>query len=213
MRVLSFLALMAANSGGRAAAQESVATAWPELRSDAHVAAAVAEPRDLLAAPEWPRLEAPRWQESRDSTRAASFNVGVGFTVDPGMLLLSGEVDVPVAEHSFVGPLLQLGVSDDRFMLAPAAVFRHELPLQDPALDRLTPWIEAGAGFVYAHLDRRRGSDDDLGLLLLLGGGVEFKLSERLAARFGVLIDILPIDVFGDHLFLSVQLISLTFRF
>ena len=138
---------------------------------------------------------------------------GIGFTASPGSLLVAGEADIPIASQSSVGPLLQIGVTDQRVLFAPAFHFRHEFALPaETGIRGLTPWVQVGAGLLYAYESLPRGSHDDVGPLLLLGGGVEWALGSQVSARVGALLDVMPAEVLDEHLILSVQLFALSFR-
>jgi hypothetical protein len=144
-----------------------------------------------------------------------SLRGGLGFTLDPGTCLLAFEAAYNVLEPLRVGPLLQLGVSDNRVILAPSlnVEYAFDLAPLEADLAKLRPFVQGGAGFAYFHKDHRRGDNDDVGFLLNFGFGFEYYLTEGFALGSNMLFNFLPADALGDHFFFSWQFVTATFRF
>ncbi|MFO0982886.1 MAG: hypothetical protein U1E76_14340 [Planctomycetota bacterium] len=142
-----------------------------------------------------------------------SFEGGLGFTADPDTFLLALEGLFWVQPHVGVGPLVQLGVSDRRTLVAPSVNVRGVIDLEQQGLERVKPYVEGGVGFTYLHEDHRRGDDDDLGLLLDVGGGLNFQVNQHLDVGTGVLFNFMPVEVLDERFFFSWRIVSLTCSF
>ena len=145
-----------------------------------------------------------------------SLGVAFGFTADPGTFLLAFEAPFEVAERLTVGPLVQLGLSDDWTIVAPTANVRYAFDLSDSSnadVRKLRPFIQGGLGFGYLEKDRRRGDDDDTRFLFNLGGGVEYYLTDNVALGSNMLLNVLPDSAVGENVFFSWQLGSVRFVF
>ena len=138
----------------------------------------------------------------------ASLGLGLGFTVDPGTFLMGLEVPFAVTDGVTLGPLLQVGVSDDDTWIAPTMNLRYALDLADiaPDLARLRPMVQGGLGFAYLEKDGRRGDDDDTRFMFNLGFGAEYFLTDNLAFGSNMLFNILPEDAVDEHFVWSWQL-------
>ena len=162
-----------------------------------------ASPAPAAGAPEEPRFP---W----------SAGGAIGFTVDPTCFLAAFEAGYGVTDNLQVGPLLQVGASDDRTIVAPSANVKYlfDLPDVPEPLDRLKPFVQAGLGLVYMEKERRgRPDKDDTGFLMNVGFGFQYYLTRRFALGNNVLFNIMPDDVVDDHFFFSWQFVSGTFRF
>lgn len=136
----------------------------------------------------------------------------VGFTVDPETFLMTGAGDYFLSDNLAVGPLLQLGLADDRLMFAPTANVKAVFDLPGPGFERLKPFAQGGLGLAYIQKDRR-GDDDDVGFLLNFGFGADYFLTERFSLGNSVLFNITPDKVRGENFFFSWQFVSASFRF
>jgi hypothetical protein len=148
-----------------------------------------------------------------------SLETGIGFTADPTTLLLATELPIRVARDVELGPLLQLGVGDERLIVAPTVNARYSFPLsryvddRHPAWARLRPIAHGGLGFAYSERDRRGGDEDDLGFLFNLGAGIQYEATDRIAFGTRMTFNVMPVEVLGDHFFFSWQLAQLRYRF
>jgi hypothetical protein len=143
----------------------------------------------------------------------AAVSGGLGFTESPDTVLLSGQVDFPVNEDLVVGPLLQLGLDDDETIVAPSLNLKHPFRLDSDGYPEVRPFVQGGAGFAYLEKERRSGDDDDIGLLLNAGVGVELHLDSSTYLSSTLMLNFLPGEVMDEDVFLSWQVIQLGWRF
>jgi hypothetical protein len=146
----------------------------------------------------------PPWADPGD--REILVPIGIGLTADPDTLLFSGAVDFPIATCWTVGPSLQLGLADNRTLVAPTLQVKHHLPLGrlDQRLSRLEVFVLAGIGLAYLERERpRRSDDDDLGLLLDLGTGIRYRLGSRVSVGSQVVVHAMPGEVLGERSYFS----------
>ncbi|HLQ37249.1 MAG TPA: hypothetical protein VK348_05595 [Planctomycetota bacterium] len=140
--------------------------------------------------------------------------VGLGFTDGPETFLIGGEADFYLSDRLAVGPMLQWGVDDHVTILAPSFHAKYLFPLERAAgAPEFVPFVQGGAGFAYIKKDRRPGDDDGIGLLLQAGGGIECRLDKGLTLASTALIDLLPAEVVGEHVYFSWQIVQFGFRF
>ncbi|MFO0982496.1 MAG: hypothetical protein U1E76_12310 [Planctomycetota bacterium] len=165
-------------------------------------------------------MPAPDDAGAREATAASSgaeiplsVQGGLGFTLDPDTFLMAARADYWVRPNVAVGPLLQVGLADHRTILAPSFNVKGVFDLKQPSAERLKPYIDGGVGFAYLEKDGRRGDDDDLGVLLDIGGGLSYDVNDHLAVGTGVLFNFLPAELVGERFFFSWQLVTLSFRF
>lgn len=149
--------------------------------------------------------------------RPFSVQTGIGFMADPEAFLLGVEGDFLVTEQLSVGPMVQFGL-DDRFtVISPTVYGRYwfEIPGQNEMLQRLRPFLQAGAGFAYIDVDGRwQGrDDDDIGFLTNAGFGADFRLSHSFSLGTKMLFNVMPSDVFGENFYFSWEVAALRFRF
>jgi len=149
---------------------------------------------------------------SRDGSGRRAL-VGIGMTEDPDTLLLGGELDFPVSDRFLIGPMVQLGLDDHTTLFAPSLHGKYLLPLDHaPGSTRWAPFVQGGVGIAYLSKDKP-GADDDLGLLLQAGGGVEVRFEDQVGVATTLLIDFLPGGVFDENVYLSWQVVQFSFRF
>lgn len=138
---------------------------------------------------------------------------GIGFTAGPDTFLTALTAGFYTSPGLSLGPTLQLGISDDETLFAPTFGVRRVFDLAGEELDRLAPYIEGGAGFIYLEEDRRRGDDDDLGFLLNFGFGGNVELERNLVVGTGILINVMPGEVLDERLFLSWRVLQIQLSF
>ncbi len=155
-------------------------------------------------------------QDQRE-TAGPSLGISFGFTADPENFLLAFEAPFGVAPGVTVGPLLQLGLSDDWTIVAPSANVRYAFDLSaasTPEVRRLSPFIQGGLGFAYLDRDRSGRRDrDDTGFLFNMGGGIEYFVTEQFAVGSSIMFNVLPDSVIGENFFFSWQMGSARFLF
>jgi hypothetical protein len=155
--------------------------------------------------------EAPRQQskESRWSARAS-----LGFTTGPETFLMTLEVPWAINRMVSVGPLFQLGFSDDDTLFAPSLQF-YITPRLDGDLEALRPYGHLGMGFVYLENDDRApGRDEeDVDFLFTTGLGVEYALRDDILMGTGLLFNIVPAGAVGQRFVFGWQLLTFRVRF
>jgi len=174
-------------------------------------------PRTASSAAASPYAAAPR-ASVRGTARAPvegdrSIAIGVGATYDPDTFLLTGDADFYQSDRLAIGPSLQLGVHDDTGIIAPSCHVKFVFPIERKSDDPLfMPFVQGGAGLCWIEKDRA-GDDDELGLLLQAGGGLEVRFDERYALASTLLVNILPAEVVDENAYLSWQIVQFSFRF
>jgi hypothetical protein len=138
---------------------------------------------------------------------------GLGFTLDPDTFLMGFEGDYSIFKELAVGPLLQLGVSDHRLIVAPTLNAQWMFDLPFTGLERLKPFLQGGLGFAYLARDRPGPDADDVGFLLNMGFGTEFYLGDRFSLGSNMLFNVLPDRVLGEHFFFSWQIVTARYQF
>src|SRR5512139_566936 len=117
--------------------------------------------------------------------RAGRFILGAGLglqadTPDETAFALGFTGDYYLNQGFSIGPLLQMGFTDDLFQLGLTAQAKYTFDLRE--IPALKPHIEAGMGFIYSDLDRSRGrSEDDVSFLIPLGIGAEYRLTNSIS--------------------------------
>ncbi len=131
--------------------------------------------------------------------------LGGGFNLNPDGALLGGQLDFYLTDEWAVGPLLQLGFSDDDFVVAPSFNVKRVFGMLTVGDTRWRPFVQAGVGLAF--------DDDVLGLLLNGGGGVEVFLSNDLNLASTFMVNVMPDKVLGESSFLSWQIVQMQIRF
>ena len=138
---------------------------------------------------------------------------GVGFTIDPDTFLMAGEVGMFLTGNFSLGPLLQLGVSDQNVIIAPTLNAQWMFDLPERKLAHVKPFVQGGLGLAYVKEDDRRGEDDDVGFLMNFGFGAEFYLTDRGSVGSNVLFNFMPDKVLDENFFFSWQLVTFRYMF
>ena len=148
--------------------------------------------------------------------RAGRFMLGVGLglqadTPDGTAFAIGFSGDYYVTQGFSIGPLLQMGFTEDLFQLGLTAQAKYTFDLWE--IPALKPHIEAGMGFIYSDLDRwPRSSEDDVSFLFPLGIGAEYKLTNSISLDNTFLFNFTDLDVRDTHFFFT-WLIGLKYRF
>jgi len=165
-------------------------------------------------------LLAPAASFARDDLRLAagewSPHAGIGFIAEPDAFLLGLGLDYGVAEFMSLGPLLQLGISDDDTIVAPTLNFHFGIPLlgaSNQYLRRLEPFVQAGLGMAYIEKERGNQEDDDVGFLMNGGVGAQYWLNDEIAVGTSMLFNGMPEDVVDENFFFSWQVVTFRYRF
>ncbi len=151
-----------------------------------------------------------------EDQRARRFIFGAGLglqanTPDGTAFALGLNGDYYLTQGFSVGPLLQFGFTGDLFQFGFSAQAKYTFDI--PEIPALKPHIEAGAGFIYADLDRGRlGSEHDTSFLFPLGIGAEYRLTKSISVDTNFLFNFTDLDV-RDKNFFFTWLIGLRYRF
>ncbi len=107
-----------------------------------------------------------------------NFGLGIGFTVDPETFLIGGKFDYPLGYGFSIGPLVQIGLSDDDQLYGFSGNVKYTISIPDAP--RLLPSLEAGAGVLVSHQDRVSNDDTEASFLIVLGGGLDYMITDHL---------------------------------
>jgi len=158
--------------------------------------------------------EAQRVQSEDQRAGRFIFGAGLGLqadTPDGTAFALGFSGDYYVTQGFSIGPLLQLGFTGDLFQFGFTGQAKYTFDLKE--IPALKPHIEAGIGFIYSDLDRGRGrSEDDLGILIPLGIGAEYRLTNSISLDTTFLFNFTDLDV-RDKNFFFTWLVGLRYRF
>jgi len=143
----------------------------------------------------------------------SSFSVrgSLGMTASPETFNMTLEIPWSADELVSVGPLFQLGFSDDNVLFA-STLQAYLTPQLDGSLEDWSPYAHMGMGLVYLEDDNRAfGRDEeDVDFLFTMGTGVEYALSDSFHMGTGFLFDIIPAGAVGNRFVFGWQI--LTFR-
>jgi hypothetical protein len=140
--------------------------------------------------------------------------VGLGITDSPATLLVGGELDIYMTDRLAIGPMLQLGFDDNTEIIAPSFQAKYIFPLDKmPGAPQFVPFVQGGAGFAWMQKDRGNNSDEGLGTLLQLGGGLEARFDDNFSLASTVLVNLLPDKVLDERLYWSWQIVQFGVRF
>lgn len=152
------------------------------------------------------------WVESADAPW--SFRAGLGFTVDPDDFLLTFELPYRFDRYVSVGPMVQVGLEDRRYLVAPTANLTIRVPdLPGDRWDRFHPLIFAGVGFAVIENDDRGGDTRQTGFLVNTGFGVEYTLSERVNLGSRMILNFLPSRTLDEKFFYAWEIGSVRLSF
>jgi opacity protein-like surface antigen len=148
--------------------------------------------------------------------KAGRFILGAGLglqagTPDGTAFALGFSGDYYFTQGFSVGPLLQMGFTGDLFQFGLTGQAKYTFDLRE--VPALKPHIEAGIGFIYSDLDLERGrSEDDLSVLIPLGVGAEYRLTNSISVDTNFLFNFTDLDV-RDKNFFFTWLVGLRYRF
>ena len=148
-------------------------------------------------------------EQSRLSIRGS-----VGFAASPEMFQMTVEAPWVFNDIVSVGPLFQLGFSDDDTLFAPTVQVYFN-PRLGGELDALRPYGHMGMGLVYLENDDRApGRDDkDVDFLFTIGLGVEYALREDFLVGTGMLFNVIPTGAVGQNFVFGWQLLMFRYAF
>jgi hypothetical protein len=150
--------------------------------------------------------------ESAPEASPWSVRGGLGLTAGPETFLMTLEVPWEADETVSLGPLVQMGFTDDEVLFAPTLQVYMHPPLRDD-LRKFRPYASLGLGFMYLKKDTNRGNKDEAGFLIAGGVGVEYELTERLWIGTNMLFDFLPERTTREHFVWGWQIVTLRAAF
>ncbi|MEQ8768106.1 MAG: hypothetical protein RL885_29655 [Planctomycetota bacterium] len=157
-----------------------------------------------------------RGEAYRDDPRTphTSAGFGLGGTFDPDTFLITGHADFYLSDHVAIGPLLQVGVDDDYTIIAPSFTLKGSVDVET-AGPRLRPFVLGGVGFAFIEDDGRPRfkDDDDIGVMLNAGIGIDLFIAEDISIGASVIVNVLPGEVLDETLFVSLQVLTIDLHF
>ena len=159
-------------------------------------------------------VPAPAPLSGTDPSTAWSLRMGMGFIDDPTAFLLNFELPYQFDRFVSAGPMIQVGLHEDKLVVAPTANVGVRLPdLPGTRFDRFHPGIFAGIGFAVIEKDERQGDNRSAGFLINTGFGVDFDLSRRTSVGSRMIFNFLPAKTLGERFFYSWEIIGLRIAF
>ena len=143
-----------------------------------------------------------------------SFRAGAGFTVDPDNFLLNFEVPYRFDPYVSAGPMMQVGLGEDRYLVAPTANLTiHGANLFEGDLARFEPNVFAGIGFAVIKNGQRGGANRDAGFLMNAGFGLDYILSDRLTIGSRMIFNFLPGGTLDETFYYSWEIAGVRLNF
>jgi hypothetical protein len=135
-------------------------------------------------------------------TRQGSWVIGggLGFTEDPQLFGLEALVNYYITDEISVGPLFQFELSGRDQVLGLTGMVKYSALLKDSGVVR--PYGQLGIGFAEFRVDDLFDGKRKTTYLFPVGGGMEFKLLEKLWLDGNILFNLSPEIFIG--LFLGV---------
>ena len=126
--------------------------------------------------------------EDREGRFKAGADVGVLFaTADEEAVGVNLYGDYFFNPNISIGPLVQFGFTSDLFQFGPSVQLKYTHDIDN----RWKGHLQIGLGFMYADLD---GGNDDTGVLIPMGGGIEYRFTDRLSFGTTVLLNFTDLD-------------------
>ncbi len=102
-----------------------------------------------------------------------TLGLGIGFTVDPETFLIGGKFDFPLTYGFSLGPLVQIGLSDDEQLYGFSGNIKYTISI--PEAPKVLPSLEAGAGVLVSD----QNDDTETSFLIVLGGGLDYMITDH----------------------------------
>lgn len=155
----------------------------------------------------------PRPAESRAGRLTLGANIGLqGATPDATAFAIGLDGDYFLTDNFSVGPLIQIGVTDDLFQIGPTLQAKFTFDLV--SIPELKPHLQGGIGFIYADLDRsHRAGRHDASFLIPLGFGAEYRLSKDLSLASSFLFNFTDLDEVRSENFFITWLVGIRVHF
>ena len=151
--------------------------------------------------------------EIRTGTFATGAALGLqGDTADGTVFAVTVNGDYFLSHNVSIGPLLQLGFTGDLTQVGVS--LQAKLTADIPEVPNLTPHVQAGIGFIRAHLDRGAlPSANDTSFLIPVGVGAAYYLSPRFALDSTVLLNFTDLDLVRNESFFVTWVIGFKYHF
>lgn len=132
--------------------------------------------------------------------RAGKMRIGtdMGFqlsTLDDTDFALGAYGEYFLNDQLAVGPLLQFGLTGDLFQFGMSIQAKGIYEVFD--YSNLFLEVQAGLGFIHADLERRNTTQTDTSVLIPIGIGLEYQLSEQLSISSKLLFNITNLRLAG----------------
>ncbi len=143
-----------------------------------------------------------------------AFRAGLGFTSGPDDFLLNFELPYRFDQYVSVGPMIQVGLEDNRFIVAPTAnLTLTGANLFDGDMARFEPFAFGGIGFAVINNDDRGADTQDSGFLVNAGFGLDYLVSDRLTFGSRMIFNFLPGGTLEQRFFYSWEIVGVKINF
>lgn len=142
-----------------------------------------------------------------------AFRAGMGFTNDPDDFLLNFELPYRFDRYISAGPMLQVGLEDDRFLVAPTMNLTLTAANLFGDTARFEPNVFGGIGFAVINNDDRGGDTQASGFLANAGFGLDYLLSDRVSVGSRMIFNFLPGKTLDEQFFYSWEIIGVKLNF
>jgi hypothetical protein len=177
---------------------------------------AFANAQSLNQAQDQPEELSYRQSSSSSSQNDSGFSIrgSLGMTASPETFNMTLEVPWAADELVSVGPLFQLGFSDDNVLFG-ATLQAYLTPQLEDSLADWHPYAHMGMGLIYLEDDNRApGRDEeDADFLFVMGTGVEYELSDSFYLGTAFLFDIVPAGAVGNRFTFGWQILTFRYEF
>jgi Outer membrane protein beta-barrel domain len=140
--------------------------------------------------------------QRRDGRFTLGADVGAHLsTPDSTAFALAFNGDYFLSHNLSLGPLVQIGLTDDLFLFGPSVQLKYTHDFNE----RLSANLQGGLGFIYAELDRGGPDRDDATFLIPVGPGVEYKLTDDVSLGSTLLFNFTNLNgVRNERIFVSL---------
>ena len=148
----------------------------------------------LTGAVLWGSLLMTSWTQAAEPQTQKPWSVGgtMGFlanTPDDTAFALNFNAEANLNSQVAVGPLLQLGFTDDLTLVGLSGQGKYAIPLAELG-ERFKLILQGGLGFV--HADK---GPSDTSFLIPLGFGVDYQINSQIAFKSDFLLNITDLDL------------------
>ena len=156
-------------------------------------------------------------QQRAAESRRGKFTVGAalglqGETADGTAFAIGVSGDYFLTDNISVGPLLQIGLTNDLTQIGFSAQAKYTLDLPD--IPDLTPHFQGGIGFIHADVDRGPFFDaDDTSFLIPIGVGADYKLTQDISLESTLLFNFTDLDEGVNDNFFITWFVGARFHF